>query len=148
MSKMGLHDPFGHLQHKLWQKERPGIKLAIWLPTTKSRESTRLSCVQVACDTPLESFRQELQLCCRPRLDRRSERKVIAPQSYESSNLAVSELPFGSPETKSHLDIAPVKSCRVYYMGEGGGFLWVRAVVSLMSPRSPVACPNTKGAPS
>jgi hypothetical protein len=31
-------------------------------------------------------------------------------------------------------------------MGEGGGFPQVRAVMSLMSPKSPVACPNTKGA--
>jgi hypothetical protein len=23
--KMGLHGPFGHMQHKLWQKERPGV---------------------------------------------------------------------------------------------------------------------------
>jgi len=29
MSKMGLHDPFGHLKHKLWLKERPKVKLAI-----------------------------------------------------------------------------------------------------------------------
>jgi hypothetical protein len=29
MSKMGLHDPFGHLKHKLWPKERLGVKLAI-----------------------------------------------------------------------------------------------------------------------
>jgi hypothetical protein len=41
MSKMGLHDPFGHLQHNLWQKERSGVTLAVLLPTTKSRESTR-----------------------------------------------------------------------------------------------------------
>jgi hypothetical protein len=54
--------------------------------------------------------------------------------------------PLGSPGTKSHLDVAPVESCRVYYMGDGGGFPRVRAVVSLVSPESPVACPNTKGA--
>jgi hypothetical protein len=36
---MGLHDPFGHLKHKLWPKEGLGIKLLIWLPTTKSWES-------------------------------------------------------------------------------------------------------------
>jgi hypothetical protein len=29
MSKMGSHVPFGHLQHKLWQKERLGVKLTI-----------------------------------------------------------------------------------------------------------------------
>jgi hypothetical protein len=27
MSKMGLHDPFGYLKHKLWPKERLGVKL-------------------------------------------------------------------------------------------------------------------------
>jgi hypothetical protein len=32
-------------------------------------------------------------------------------------------------------------------MGEGGGFLQVRAVMSLVSPKLPVACPSTKGAP-
>jgi hypothetical protein len=26
MSKMGLHDPFGHLKHKLWPKEGLSIK--------------------------------------------------------------------------------------------------------------------------
>jgi hypothetical protein len=30
-------------------------------------------------------------------------------------------------------------------MGEGGGFLRIRAVVSLVSPKLPVACPSTKG---
>jgi hypothetical protein len=35
---------------------------------------------------------------------------------------------------------------REYYMGEGGGFPRVRAMVSLVSPESLVACPNTKGA--
>jgi hypothetical protein len=29
MYKMGLHDPFGHLKHKLWSKERSKVKLAI-----------------------------------------------------------------------------------------------------------------------
>jgi hypothetical protein len=31
-------------------------------------------------------------------------------------------------------------------MGEGGGFPRVQAVVSLVSLRSPVACPSIKGA--
>ncbi len=31
---------FGRLQPKLWAKEGPGVKLAVWLPTTKRREST------------------------------------------------------------------------------------------------------------
>jgi hypothetical protein len=49
-----------------------------------------------------------------------------------------------SPKTKSHSDAGAVGECREYYMGEGGGFPRVRAVVSQVSPRLPVACPNTK----
>jgi hypothetical protein len=45
MSKMGSHDPFGHLKHKLWTKERLKVKLAIWLLTSKSQESTQFPCV-------------------------------------------------------------------------------------------------------
>jgi hypothetical protein len=48
--------------------------------------------------------------------------------------VGISGLPFGSPGTKSHLDAAPVESCRVYYKGEFGGFPKVWAVVSLMCP--------------
>jgi hypothetical protein len=61
--------------------------------------------------------------------------------------VGISGLPLGSLETKSHLDVAPVESYRVYYIGEGGGFLQVRAVVSLVSPKSPVVHPSTKGVP-
>jgi hypothetical protein len=35
----------------------------------------------------------------------------------------------------------------VYYMGEGGGFPRVQAVVSQVSLKLLVACPSTKGAP-
>ncbi len=42
--------------------------------------------------------------------------------------------------------MSATESHKVYYMGEGGGFPQVRAVVSQVSPELPVACPNTKGA--
>jgi hypothetical protein len=29
MFKMGLHDPFGYLKHKLWPKVGPGVELSI-----------------------------------------------------------------------------------------------------------------------
>jgi hypothetical protein len=54
-------------------KRRAKIKLAIWLPTTKSQESTRPRCVQVECNTPLESSQRELQVCFRHDPNRRSE---------------------------------------------------------------------------
>jgi hypothetical protein len=47
----------------------------------------------------------------------------------------VSGLHFGSPKKKSHLDATATESWRKYYMGEGGGFPRVRAVVSQVSSR-------------
>ncbi len=58
----------------------------------------------------------------------------------------VSGLHLGSPGIKNHSNVGVAKRRREYYMGEGGGFPRVRAMVSLVSPESPVACPNTKGA--
>jgi hypothetical protein len=49
-----------------------------------------------------------------------------------------------NPGKKCHSDVASAKSCREYYKGEGGGFPRIQAVVSQVSPRLPVACPNTK----
>ncbi len=88
MSKMGLHDSFGHLKHKLWPKERSRVKvkLAVWLLTTKSQESTRLPYVQVVCHIPLESPQQGLQLCFRSYLNKRFAHKVMVPQSRKSPN--------------------------------------------------------------
>ncbi len=58
----------------------------------------------------------------------------------------VSGLLLGSFKIKSHSDVGAAERHKEYYMGEGGGFPQVRAVVSLVSLESPVACPNTKGA--
>jgi hypothetical protein len=66
MSKMASHWPFGHMQHKLWAKEGPGVKLAIWLPTTKSRESTSSWCRLREWDMALQRYRGEIQLWLRP----------------------------------------------------------------------------------
>jgi hypothetical protein len=83
---MTLHEPFGHLQHKLWLKEGPRVKLAVSLPTTKSRESTQSRCVQVKCDTLLESSQGELQTFFRLHPNRRLEREVMNAQNPGSPN--------------------------------------------------------------
>jgi hypothetical protein len=57
----------------------------------------------------------------------------------------VSRLHLGSPGKKSHLNVAPARSCREYYKGEGGGFPRVRAVVSQVSPSCPWLVPTLKG---
>jgi hypothetical protein len=101
----------------------------------------------VECETPLESSRQELQLCFRPHPNRRSKQRDIVPQSCGSPKHGSFRLLFGSPGTKSHSDVGAAERRRKYYMEEGGGFPRAQAVVSLVSPESPVACPNIKGAP-
>jgi len=83
---MEPHGPFGHLQHKLWQKEGSGVKPAVWLPTTKSWELTRPRCVQVECNTSLKSFRGELKIYFRPHLNQRSEQRVMTSQSPTNPN--------------------------------------------------------------
>ncbi len=72
--------------------------------------------------------------------------KLCALKVTRILGVGISGLPLGSPETKCHLDVAPMESCRLYYMGEGDGLPRVQAVVSLVSPESPVVCPSTKGA--
>jgi hypothetical protein len=86
MSKIGLHDPFEHPKHKLWPKEGAGVKLAIWLLTIKSQESPWFPCIQVACDIPLESSWQGLQLFFRLHFNRRFACKVMGSQSWWSPN--------------------------------------------------------------
>jgi len=117
MSKMGLHHPFGHVKHKLWPKERSGVKLAVWLLTTKSRKSTQFPYVRMTCDIPLESSWQGLQLCTRPYLHRRSVCKVMAPQSCGSPNLGNFGTPTWEFRTKSQLDVGLVERRIVYYKG-------------------------------
>jgi len=84
---MGSHCSFGHLKHKLWPKEGLGVKLPVWLLTTKSQESTWFTRLQTMCNIPLESSRQELQLFFRPHLNSKSNRKVMGFQSRGSLGL-------------------------------------------------------------
>jgi hypothetical protein len=145
---MGLHDPFGHLKYKLWPKEMSGVKLAIWLPTIKSQESPWFSRVQVMCDISLESSQKGLQLCFKPHLNHRSCTQSYGPPKLKESQLwEISGLPLENPKTKWHLGADTMAMHRVYYKGEGGGFPQVWAMVSLVSPSSPMACPSTKSVP-
>jgi len=143
---MASHWSFGHLQPKLWAKEGPGVKLAVWLPTIKSQESTSSRRRLEECDMALESSRRELQLWFKIRPDPSSEQGVMAVQSSGSPAGIISGLHFGSPNKMCHLDVASATSRREYYMGEGGGFPRVWAVMSLVCP-IPVASPNTQGCP-
>jgi hypothetical protein len=129
---MASHWSFGHLQPKLWAKEGPRVKLAVWLPTTKSRESTSSRPPNWKCNMALERSWRGLQLWFKPRCDQTWKSGVMSSQSSETPTGTISGLQLRSPGKKSHLDVASVERCREYYMGEGGGFPRVRAVVSLV----------------
>jgi hypothetical protein len=135
---MPSHWRFGHLQPNLWAKEGPGVKLAVWLLTTKSRESTSSRHPIWACNMALERSQRGLKLWFRPRRDPTLQSGVMAVQSSGSPAGTISGLHFGSPGYLCHSDVASATSRREYYMGEGGGFPRVRAVVSFV-------CPSARG---
>jgi hypothetical protein len=83
--------------HKKGRESKPGVRLPIWLPTRKSRESTQFTWLQATCDIPLESYRRGLQLCYRPRHDRSSAQEVMRPQSPGSPSWR----DFGTPTRES-----------------------------------------------
>jgi hypothetical protein len=138
MSKMASHEPFGHLQPKLWAKEGPRVKLTIWFPTTKSLESTssrrRLGGGNMALKDLEEMYNFGLNLVS----IEIGSREIWAPKVMGFQPGIVSGLLLRSPGKKSHLDVASAESCKVYYMGEGGGFPRVRAVLSQV-------CPSARG---
>jgi hypothetical protein len=78
---MASHWSFGHLQLKLWAKEGPGVKLAVWLPTTKSQESTSSQRPNWECDKSLKRSRRGLQVWFRPRRNQTSQSGVMSSQS-------------------------------------------------------------------
>jgi len=78
---MASHGPFGHLKPKLCVKEGSGVKLLVWLPTTKSQESTSFWRRLKECDMALESSWRELQLWFRPRPDPSLGRGAMSVQS-------------------------------------------------------------------
>ncbi len=133
MSKMSSHCPFGHLKHKLWPKKRSGVKLVVWLPTTKSRESTWFLCVQATCNIPLESSQWRLQLFFKPHCDRRFSCKVMCPKVAKIPIVGISGLPLGNPGTKSDLDVAPWRGAEYTIRGKvvaspKSGSCWVLCV--------------------
>jgi hypothetical protein len=70
--------------------------------------------------------------------------KLLGFKIIRILTLAILGPPFRSLGTKCHLDLSLVERHRVYYKGEGGGFLQVQAVVNLTSPSLHVARLNTK----
>jgi hypothetical protein len=125
-------------------KRKAEVKLPVWLPTTKSRESTWRWCVHVECNTSLERSRGELQVCFRPHLNWSLNWELWAFEVLGVQIRTVSGLLLGNPGTKSHLNVSAMGKRKEYYMGEGGGFPRVLVVVSQVSPCCPWLVPTPK----
>jgi hypothetical protein len=69
------------------------------------------------------------------------------PQNGKSPNRDNFETPPWESRDKKPFGCRCCERSREYYMGEGGGFPRVWAMVNFVNPESPVACPNIKGAP-
>jgi hypothetical protein len=131
MSTMSLHDPFEHLKHKLWPKKgresnwqfnsRP-LKVKNWPDLLACRW-----CATYRWKTLDKGYNFSLDLIS----IRGLHMKLWAPKVAGVPTLAISGLPFGSPETKCHLDVDLMERHKIYYKGEGGGFPQVQVVVNL-----------------
>jgi len=74
--------------------------------------------------------------------------KLWGPKVVEVLTLAISKLPFGSPKTKSHLEVRLVERHKVYYKGEGDGFPPSSSRGESCESELPVARPSTKNVPT
>jgi hypothetical protein len=137
---MASHWSFGHLQSKLWAKEGPGVKLAVWLPTTKSRESTSFRPPNWERDRSLKRSRRGLQVWFRPCHDQTSQLRVMSSQSPGTPPGTISgqfrdsnpEVP-GVPE-KSDIRAWVPRSVTEYTIGSKVvAYSRIRAVVSQVS---------------
>jgi hypothetical protein len=133
---MGLHDPFGHLKNKLWPKERLGVKLVVWLPDSLAFR-WHATYHWKDLDKGYNGFLDLISI-------KGLHIKLWGPKVTGVSTLGILGLPFGSLETKCHLDVGLVKRHIIYYKGEGGGFPQVWAVVNLVSSSLPMVRLNTK----
>jgi hypothetical protein len=122
------------------KNRRLGVKLSIWLLTTKSQKLPWFSCVKVACHIFLERSRQGLQLSFISHLNWRFLHKVMGLQSRESPHFENFETRNLGGLTKWHLGVGPVAKHGEYYKGEGGGFPQVQAMVSLVNTCLLVDC--------
>jgi hypothetical protein len=58
--------------------------------------------------------------------------KLCAPKVAKVPIVGILGLPLESLETKNHLHVALMKRHKIYYKGEGGDFLQVQAMVSMI----------------
>ncbi len=143
--------PFGYLKCKLWPKERSGVKLPIWLPTTKSWESIWFPYVQVVCHIPLESSWQGYNFALKLISIGGFHKELSVSKVVRVPILGISRFPFGSFEKKWHLGAGPVARHKYIIRGKvvaspkfgSWWVLWVHVCSWLVhAPKVPKLCIN------
>jgi len=134
MFKMGLRDPLGHLEHKLWPKEGPlkvgncpDFLMCRWLATYHWKDLHK-------------GYNLSSNLISIGGV----HTKLRAPKVARDPILGISGLPFVNLGTKWHLGAGPMAKHIVYHKGEGGGFPQVQNVLSFVNSCLLVVCPCTK----
>jgi len=144
MSKMGSHNPFGYLNISYGQKKGQESNCQFDPRPLKVRNNLDfLSCkwhVTYCWIFFNEGYNFALDITSIGGL----HRKLWDSKVTRVSILGISRLPFWSPRTKWHLGAGPMARHKEYYKGEGGGFLEVQPIVSLVSRCLPMArlCTN------
>jgi hypothetical protein len=116
MSKMGLHDPFGHLNHKLWPKERPKSKFDP-PPLKVGNHPNFLACKWHATYC-WKAFNKGYNFASNLISIRGLHTKLWPRKIMGVPTLGILGFPLGSPGTKCHLGASLVTKHKVYYNEE------------------------------
>jgi hypothetical protein len=131
---MASHESFGHLQPKLWSKE--GL--------LKVGNRPKYDVFRRSATWRWKAFKESYKIALDLIPIRGLNKKLWMPKVPGVQTETVSGLLFGSPGEKCHSNVASAKSCKEYYMGEGGGFPRVRAMVGQVNPSCPWLVPAPK----
>jgi len=143
---MGLHHPFGHLNHKLWPKKGRESNWQFNSRPLKVRNRPYFLTFRWRATYSWKYLNEGYNFALDLISIRGLHTKLWGPKFARVPTLGILGFPFGSPRTKCHLDVGLVERHKVYYKGESGGFPQVWAVVNLVSPSLPMVRPSTKSA--
>jgi hypothetical protein len=117
--KIGLHDPFEYLKHKLWKKKGQESKYQFDSHPLKVGNFFEICC----CRWHATYMVGKLLMRGTPLLQSKvCIRSYDLPKCQESQFWEFQDSQLGNPRTKWHLDAAPMVNHREFYKGEGGGF--------------------------
>jgi len=131
-------------KHLLWSKERSVVKWQFDSRPQKVKNRPDPSVCRWSETHHWKALEESYKFALDLVPIRGRSQDLWAPKVPEVQIETVFGLLLGSPRNKSHLDVGAAKQCRKYYMGEGGCFPRVRAVVSQVSPCCPWFVPTPK----